>query len=209
MPVQILKMQVSLTLQPWMLHCISLPSSCISAAAGEELVRYPISCNQNKKEAHIMKLKLITDPALPEPEVTVASAPKDREAERIVQALQSATGSLFAYLERAGTAKERVPYTAICSLESDNEGTILHMADGRTLFAPMRLSALEDRLPKRLFVRISRQMVVNLDQAKTIRPEFGSRLVLGLSDGSEGLVTRSHVADVKERIGIPQKGDRK
>jgi hypothetical protein len=33
--------------------------------------------------------------------------------------------------------------------------------------------------------------------------------VLGLADGTEVLVTRSHVAEVKERIGIPQKGDRK
>ena len=189
--------------------CISLPSSCISAAADRTLIVHPVSCNQNKKEAHIMKLKLIIKPELPEPEVTIASAPKDKEAERIVQTLQSLSGSLFAYRERTGTAKERVPYAAICSLEAEDEGTILHMADGRTLFAPMRLSALEDRLPQNLFVRISRQMVANLEQARTIRPEFGSRLVLGMADGTEALVTRSHVAEVKERIGIPQKGDQK
>lgn len=34
-----------------------------------------------------MKLKLITRPELPEPEVTIASAPKDKEAEHIVQTL--------------------------------------------------------------------------------------------------------------------------
>ena len=65
------------------------------------------------------------------------------------------------------------------------------------------LSALEGELPNRSFVRISRQSIANLDRARTIRP------VLGLADGTDVLVTRSHVAEVKERIGIPQKGDRK
>lgn len=156
-----------------------------------------------------MKLKLITNPTLSEPEVTIASAPKDKEAERIAQALQGIGNTLFAYRERSGTSKERVAISDICSLEAADEETLLHMADGRTLFAAQRLSALEGELPNRSFVRISRQSIANLDQARTIRPEFGSRLVLGLADGTEVLVTRSHVAEVKERIGIPQKGDRK
>jgi hypothetical protein len=75
-------------------HCISLPSSCISAAAGRELIVHPVSCSQKEKEAHIMKLKLITRPELPEPEVTIASAPKDKEAELIVQALQGIGNTL-------------------------------------------------------------------------------------------------------------------
>lgn len=100
-------------------------------------------------------------------------------------------------------------FTDICFFDTYDEETLVHMADGRTLFAAQRLSALEDGLPERSFARISRQMVANLDQARTIRPEFGSRLIVGLSDGTEVLVTRSHVAEVKERICIPQKGDRK
>lgn len=156
-----------------------------------------------------MKLKLISDPTLSEPEITIASAPKDREAKRIVQALQSIGGSLFAFRERAGTSKERVAFADICTLEASDDEALLHMADGRTLFAAQRLSSLENELPERSFVRISQQLIANLDQARTIRPEFGSRLVLGLADGTEVLVTRSHVAEVKERIGIPQRGDRK
>ena len=159
--------------------CISLPSSCISAAAAGTSAVHPVSCNQEEKEA------------------------------RIIQALQSIGGSLFAYQERSGTSKVRVAFTDICFFDTYDEETLVHMADGRTLFAAQRLSALEDVLPERSFARISRQMVANLDQARTIRPEFGSRLIVGLSDGTEVLVTRSHVAEVKERICIPQKGDRK
>lgn len=69
-----------------------------------------------------MKLKLLWDKSLPEPEVTVASAPEDDEATRILEALQSAAGSTFAYVEKAGTPKERVPFACICSLEASGEG---------------------------------------------------------------------------------------
>lgn len=85
-----------------------------------------------------MKLKLITRPELPEPEVTIASAPKDKEAERIMQALQGIGNTLFAYRERTGTSEERVAISDICSLEAADEETLLHMADGRTLFAAQR-----------------------------------------------------------------------
>ena len=89
-----------------------------------------------------MKLKLLWDKSLPEPEVTVASAPpEDDEATRILEALQSAAGSTCAYVEKAGTSKERVPFARICSLEASDEGAILHTRDGRTLFAAQRLSA--------------------------------------------------------------------
>ena len=88
-----------------------------------------------------MKLKLLWDKSLPEPEVTVASAPEDDEATRILEALQSAAGSTFAYVEKAGTSKERVPFACICSLEASDEGVILHTRDGRTLFAAQRLPA--------------------------------------------------------------------
>lgn len=41
-----------------------------------------------------MKLKLITRPDSLGPEVTIASAPKDKEAERIMQALQGIGNTL-------------------------------------------------------------------------------------------------------------------
>ena len=57
-------------------------------------------------------------------------------------------------------------------------------------------------------MRTSRQALVNLDCVSAIRPEFGSRLVLTLEGGDEALVTRSHVREIKERIGMTPKEGR-
>ena len=90
--------------------CVSLPFSCISAAAAGTSAVHPVSGNQKEKEARIMKLKLITRPELPEPEVTIASAPKDKEPEHIVQTLQGIGGSLFAYRKDRAPRRSVLPY---------------------------------------------------------------------------------------------------
>ncbi len=56
-----------------------------------------------------MKLKLITRPELPEPEVTIASAPKDKEAELIVQALQGIGNTLSSPICIAGLPEGMQP----------------------------------------------------------------------------------------------------
>lgn len=76
------------------------------------------------------------------------------------------------------------------------------MVDGSTLRSASRLFELESSLQQPEFVRVSRQEVVNLDNVQTIRPEFDSRLVLGLKGGRESVVSRSYALQVKSRIGI-------
>lgn len=61
------------------------------------------------------------------------------------------------------------------------------MVDGSPLHNTSRLFELEAALQQTEFVRVLRQEVVNLDNVQTIRPEFGSRLVLGLKGGHESL----------------------
>lgn len=76
------------------------------------------------------------------------------------------------------------------------------MVDGSTLRSASRLFELESSLQQTEFVRFSRQEVVNLDNGQSIRPEFGSRLVLGFKGGRESVVSRSYASQVKSRIGI-------
>lgn len=154
-----------------------------------------------------MLLKHIEREGVEELEVTILSAPGDVEAAALAAALLAKCGCLIAYETATGTRKRRVPLPLISWIEAQEEGTLLHLADGGTLFGAARLSALEAELGQDVFVRASRQALVNLDQVLTIRPEFGSRLVLGLAGGGEVLVTRSHVPTVKQRIGIGGKGD--
>ncbi|MST72363.1 LytTR family DNA-binding domain-containing protein [Olsenella porci] len=135
-------------------------------------------------------------------EVTVLSAPGDQRAERLADRLRTASGKITAYTSQTGTERRVVPLASVASIRSDGDHALVRLVDGETLHSPSRLFELEAALQQTEFVRTSRQEVVNLDNVQTIRPEFGSRLVLGLRGGGEAVVSRSYAPQVKSRIGI-------
>lgn len=135
-------------------------------------------------------------------EVTVLSAPGDQRAERLADRLRTADSKITAYVSQTGTERRVVPLASVASIRSDGDHALVRLVDGTTLHSPSRLFELEATLQQTEFVRTSRQEVVNLDNVQTIRPEFGSRLVLGLRGGGEAVVSRRYAPRVKSRIGI-------
>ena len=135
-------------------------------------------------------------------EVTVLCAPGDQRAERLADRLRTAGGRLTAYVSQTGTERRVVPLASVSSIRSDADHALVRMVDGSMLHSASRLFELEAALQQTEFVRVSRQEIVNLDNVQTIRPEFGSRLVLGLKGGREAVVSRNYASQVKSRIGI-------
>lgn len=149
-----------------------------------------------------MMVRLVQREGQNDIEVTVLSAPGDRRAERLADSLRTFAGRIAAYVDQAGTERRVVPLAGVASIRSDADHAIVRLVDGSTLHSPSRLLELEEALRQTGFARVSRQELVNLDNVQTIRPEFGSRLVLGLRGGGEAVVSRSYAPQVKARIGI-------
>lgn len=149
-----------------------------------------------------MKVRLIQQEGQRGIEVTVLSAPGDPQAERIVDSLRTAGGKLAAYTSATGVERRVVPLSSVSSIKSNDGCALVQLTDGSLLHSASRLGELEASLRDTDFVRVSRQELVNLDNVETIRPEFGSRLVLGLKSGVEAIVSRSYAPQVKACIGI-------
>jgi two-component system LytT family response regulator len=64
------------------------------------------------------------------------------------------------------------------------------------------LTNLEAKLPPRLFLRISRSIIVNLDRVKGIKSAAGDEHVVVLHDGRQLLMTRG-VRDLQEKLQYP------
>ncbi|MGN0287925.1 MAG: LytTR family DNA-binding domain-containing protein [Atopobiaceae bacterium] len=149
-----------------------------------------------------MKVSLVEHEGVRGIEVTVTSQPNDPRASRLVDALRVWEGRLSGYEDPSSIRRRVVSLGEVSSVRTQGDHAVLQLADGSVLHSGSRLGQLEDALAGTSFVRVSRQELVNLDNARTIRPEFGSRLVLGLEGGFEAMVTRSYVAQVKKSIGI-------
>ncbi len=66
----------------------------------------------------------------------------------------------------------------------------------------LRLYELEERFAGDGFIRASKAVVVNLDRVRSLRPDFGGRLILTMDSGEKLFASRQYAGDIKEKLGI-------
>lgn len=133
--------------------------------------------------------------------VVVTSAPADPHAIRIIDQLKTLDGKLIAY--EPGTVTHRIlPYNDVLFIEIHAHRCWVYCTNGMKLESPQRLYELEESLAHTEFIRISKQVIVNFDKVLRIRPEFNHRLMLELEDGTQILVTRNYVSEIKRRLSM-------
>ena len=72
--------------------------------------------------------------------------------------------------------------------------------------APFKLYELEERLSGEDFVRASKSCVLNFAKVKSLRADFGGRLLCTLGNGEVVPVSRQYAGAIKQKLGIT-KGD--
>ena len=95
----------------------------------------------------------------------------------------------------------RVPLDDVLYIETVDGATFLYTANA-VLETPLRLYEAEDRLSGTEFVRASRQMLVNFDHVRGIRPVPGARLQLLLDNGEAAIASRQYAPDIKRKLGL-------
>lgn len=86
-------------------------------------------------------------------------------------------------------------------VEAVDRKVFIYTADG-VFETALKLYEAEDKLGSLDFVRISKQMIVNFNTVKAIRPDFNARLQLVLENGESVIVSRQYSGDIKRKIGL-------
>lgn len=133
--------------------------------------------------------------------VVVTSAPSDPRATRIVDKLKTLDGKLIAY-EPGTITRRMLPYSEVLFIDIRAHQCWIHCTHGIEFESSQRLYELAESLAHTEFIRISKQVIVNFDKVVRIRPEFNHRLMLELEDGTQVLVTRSYVSEIKRRLSM-------
>ena len=89
---------------------------------------------------------------------------------------------------------------AVLYIDTVDRDTFLYTADG-VYESHLRLYELERQLASRDFLRVSKSAIVNFGQVKSLRPDFGGRLLLTMSNG-EVVANRQYVAAIKSKLGL-------
>ena len=85
-------------------------------------------------------------------------------------------------------------------IESSGNYVRLH-ANKRGFLIREKISTLEERLDPRVFARIHRSTIVNLDRVKELRPWFAGDFLVVLKDGAELKLSRGYRAKLEEQMG--------
>ncbi len=85
--------------------------------------------------------------------------------------------------------------------DSVDKKTFLYTAEG-VFETPLRLYELEERLGPSDFFRASKAVVVNFGQIRSLRPEFGGRMLATMANGEIVYVSRQYVPVIKEKLGM-------
>lgn len=88
--------------------------------------------------------------------------------------------------------------------ESVDRKTFCYTADGIYETA-MKLYEIENQFENDDYIRISKSAIVNLNKIKSIRPDFGGRILATMENGEKIYISRQYVPIFKKKLGIGDK----
>lgn len=104
------------------------------------------------------------------------------------------------FLIKMGNAYKSIPASEIAYFFVSNKTTYLLTFNKKKYSLDTPLDELDKELDPKLFFRINRQMIININAIKEIHTFFNSRLLLNIEPefDEDVLVTRSNIANFKE-----------
>jgi len=141
---------------------------------------------------------IIQDPAPGEEDSVIISVKCMTDNVMRAISLLKSPDNLTVYLD--GQA-EQLPPSDIYYAESVDLKTFVYSA--KTVYrSMMKLYELEEVLNRSDFLRISKQVIVNVKKIKSVAPAGDSRFQATLTNGEKVIISRQYVPALKERFGL-------
>lgn len=145
-----------------------------------------------------MKVTVEERPGLDQPEVIVRCPRLDERTARLIELLRLSDARLTG--EKDGETCI-LDGAQVLYIDTVDRGTFLYTANG-VYQTRLRLYELEEQLAGRDFIRVGKSAIVNFAQVRSLRPDFGGRMRLTLSNGEVVMANRQYVPAIKAKLGL-------
>lgn len=145
-----------------------------------------------------MKVTVNEDPNIQETEVVIRCAPGDPAVAKILAVLESVETRLAC---RRDGETYRLDVRDILYIESVERKTFVY-TQKYVYETDRRLYELEDILRNQSFFRAAKAVIINLRRVRSLRPEFGSRLLLTMDNDEKILVSRQYARRIREALEV-------
>lgn len=145
-----------------------------------------------------MKVTVEESQSLTEPEVVIRCRHMDERVVQLMELLRLSDARLTG--AKDGETHILDP-GQVLYIDTADRATFLYTADG-VYETPLRLYELEERLAGREFLRVSKSAIINFDQVRALRPDFGGRMRLTMSNGEVVMANRQYTPAIKAKLGL-------
>ena len=92
----------------------------------------------------------------------------------------------------------------ILYIESVDRKTFIYTGS-QVYETPLKLYEMEDRLAGEDFIRASKSCILNFEKVKSLRGDFGGRLLCALENGESIYVSRQYATVIKQKLGLAKR----
>ncbi len=147
-----------------------------------------------------MEIKLIENKKLKEPKITIECHEADEQILDIIHLIKSQDAKGKKIVGIKDNETYCIEPDEILYFESVDRKTFCYTA--RAEFeTDLKLYELEG-FSKADFMRVSKSTVINLNRIKSIRPDFGGKILATMENGEKVYVSRQYANDFKFKLGI-------
>ena len=143
-----------------------------------------------------MKLTIRQEPAVSETEITILRPEMNPRLQKLADQIRQYGFSLTAYQD---SREFQIPLESVCFFDSADGKTFAYQ-EKEVYECRETLTALESKLRRTSFLRISKNCILNLCFLKYVEPLYNHRLTAVLTNGEKLVITRSYIDPLKTKL---------
>lgn len=148
-----------------------------------------------------MEIKLIENKELMDTKVTIECRETDEKIFRMINLIKSIDNGNKHIVGICDTETYCIKPNDVFYFESVERKTFCY-TEKSVYETELRLYETLDGFVDADFMRISKSCVVNLNRIKSIRPDFGGKILATMQNGERVYVSRQYASELKIKLGI-------
>lgn len=145
-----------------------------------------------------MNITIKTDANVTDTLVEITCNKPSAEIEKIAAMLRMIDKQLTG---RQGSHIELIPVHHVIYIESVDRKCFLY-TNTNCFESDFKLYELEEQLHSSGFFRISKSLLINLQEVKSICSEYNRRLLVTMCNGEQMIASRKYAEQLKKRLGV-------
>lgn len=146
-----------------------------------------------------MKIEIKIDHSCKEPRIIVVTDNMTEEIHHMISKLSDSSPQMIAGFK--DDKLELIEPSTIIRIYA-NSGRVFAVTEQGEYTLRMRLYELEERLDKKLFVRISNSEIIHLKKVKNFDLSIAGTICVKLSNNMSAYVSRRYVTKIKQILGV-------